>query len=197
MVGVKTKNKNDLSGFFGSFGATKTQAIIPETAKPEIAETVNKSEYRFAENEYLLWALEKCLHIFSVESDSVCRVAQYIISVQNKMKEICADSICFCYPTSSAYSTALKLADAVLMHESGEITDETLKAITDEFIRAHCHSNQIADWMQQKDAPLWSIKIFHNRELLDVQIGNSVQVAIIAAVWSAMRPECHHEIEKA
>ncbi len=180
----------------GEMSDAQFEAI--RTFKPQIINLINENQvYRFGSNEYLLRDLEKCLQIFSVENESACRVAQYIARVETKMKETCVDSICFCYPTSAAYSAALKLADGVLMSEAGEITDTSLKALTDGFIKCHLLSNQITDWMQERDAPLWSIKILHNGEQLDIQIGNAVQIAIIAAVWSAINPECHTEIKKA
>lgn len=193
MVGAKTK-KIDLGGFFGAFGKSAAEA---QTEKLAEVEMVKISEFRFAENEYLLRDLEKCLQIFSVENASACRVARYIVKDENKRKETGKDLICFCYPTSVAYVSALKLADGVLMNEAGEISNESLDILTDGFIESHLLSNQLSDWMQEKDAPLWSIKILHNGEQLDVQIGNAVQVAIIAAVWAAINPECHHEIKKA
>ena len=180
----------------GEMTAEQLEAV--KVLKPQIINAINKNQtFRFAENEYLLWDMEKCLQIFSVENESACRVAGYIAKKDNSLKENGKDSICFCYPTSSAYIAALKLAEGVLMNESGEITGESLKTIADEFIKSHLLTNQISDWMQERDAPLWQIKILFNSEQLDNQIGNAVQVAIIAAVWAAMEPECHTEIKKA
>lgn len=180
----------------GEITAEQLEAV--KVLKPQIrASLETPSNFRFAENEYLLRDLEKCLQIFSAENKSALRVAGYIAKYDGNLKESGKDGICFCYPTPSAYTLALKLADGVLMSEAGEISNESLRMLTDEFIKSHLLTNQLSDWMQDRDAPLWQIKILHNGERLDTQTGNSVQVAIIAAVWAAINPKCHHEIKKA
>lgn len=180
----------------GEMTAEQLKAI--KLLKPQIRESLEMlSNFRFAENDYLLWDLEKCLQIFSAENETACRVAGYIAKYDSKLKESGKDKICFCYPTSGAYTAALKLAEGVLMNESGKISGKSLKILTDEFIRNHLLSKQIVDWMQEKDAPLWSIGIFLGSENLDTQIGNSVQISIIAKVWAMVNAECNLEIKKA
>lgn len=167
--------------------------------KPQILDILDSPIiYRFAENEYLFDDLETSLGIFSYENESANRFIRYLVNNGEQQAENGLPCAMFNFPTLNAYKADLRIADAVLMHERGEITANEFKQVAKDYVEAHTLFTQpLTEWMQDEDAPLYQIDVKANGERLADAIGNTIQTAITSAYWSAVNPETEIKITKA
>lgn len=168
-----------------------------ENVQAKIIEAAPKS-YRFGENEYLFDDLETSLRIFSYQNESANRFIQYLANYGEQQAENDLPGAMFNFPTANAYKADLRIADAVLMHERGEITANELKAISDDYLDTHTANGQpMTEWMQDADAPLYQIYVHADGKRTAESIGNTIQTAITSAFWKAANPETEIKISKA
>lgn len=178
---------------------TDEQFEAVKELKPQILDVLDSPIiYRFAENEYLFSDLETSLKIFSSENESANRFIRYLAGYSKQRKEKGLFGVMFNFPTLEAYKSELRLADAIPAHERGELTDDAFKVVADKYLRTHAASGQpLTDWMQEQDAPLFQIYCFVNGERVAEMVGNTIQVSICSAFWSATDSETSFKILKA
>ena len=175
------------------------QLVALKSLKPQILDILDSPVvYRFGENEFLFDDLETSLQIFSSGNESANRLILYLMKHGERQKEKITKFMMFNYPTIEAYKTDLRVADAILQMERCEISTAEFKCFCNDYIEAHSPNGQpFGEWMQEKDAPLYNIRIYQNSERIAEAIGNTIQTAITLAFWSAVNPETNHEILRA
>lgn len=168
--------------------------------KPQIINAIQATDpktFKFTENDYLFNNLERCMSIFDVSNLTALRFIRYLMKYCEKCEPTGAPVVRINQPTTQAYISELNLIDGILKREKAEISDRQLKCQVDKYLSTHKEDLIPADWLQDRDAPLYSITLRKNGDRFDFMIGNTIQIAIAAAYWRAVDPEITCEIAKA
>ena len=126
--------------------------------KPQIInaiQTTRPKTFRFAENEYLFRDLQTCLSIFDVSNITALRFIQYLMKYCEKCESSGVPGARLNQPTSKAYISELNLIEGVLKRENDKISDGQLKLLADAYLSTHKEDLVLADWLQDRDAPLY------------------------------------------
>lgn len=202
MQTIKEKPNKKLDGFLTAPGESKKVApqITVSTNSP-IVETENfagktnittAQNFRFAENEYLLYDLNSAFQVFDISNEAANQFFIKLLKYGEQCEATGAEMICFCQPSIDAYRSELKLCNTLESANS-----ENLQSAFDDFIETHTLGVSLGVWMQERDAPLWRANVYHNGEIVESAICNAVQTAIFCGYWSAKNPEYKTEIKRA
>jgi hypothetical protein len=117
--------------------------------------------------------------LFSVENESGQMAIDYLFAAAAKK----GDDFLLSMPTVKAYKTELALVRGIAKNSRGELSDESLKTLTETFIAAHLRSEDVSDQWTGDDVPLFHLTVKRGGERLENVTCNQIQSWILREFW--------------
>ncbi len=117
--------------------------------------------------------------VFDCENESGQRVIDYLFAAAAKK----GDDFLLNMPTVKAYKTELALVRGIAKNSRGELSDESLKTLTETFIAAHLRSEDVSDQWTGDDVPLFHLTVKKGGERLENITCNQIQSWILREFW--------------
>jgi hypothetical protein len=123
--------------------------------------------------------------VFSTGNKSGQRVIDYLLAAAASR----ADDFLLNMPTVKAYKTELALVRGIAKNSHGELSDESLRILTETYIAAHLRSKDVSDQWTGGDVPLFHLTLKADGKWLKNETCNQIQAWIIREHWLRQTPE--------
>jgi DNA primase len=124
--------------------------------------------------------------VFSTGNKSGQRVIDYLFAAAAKY----GDDFLLSMPTVTAYRTELALVRGIAKNSRTDLSDESLKTLTETYIAAHLRSEDVSDqWTGDDDVPLLQLTLKINGERVENLTCNRIQSWIVRELWLRQSPE--------
>ncbi len=105
--------------------------------------------------------------VFTVENESGQSVIDHLVKFSKKCEDAGKEGLLLSMPTVKAYKMELALVRGIAKNSRGELSDESLRILTETYIAAHLRSEDVSDQWTGDDVPLLYLTLRLNGERLD------------------------------
>jgi hypothetical protein len=127
--------------------------------------------------------------VFTVGNESGQSVIDHLVKFSKKCEDAGKAGLLLSMPTVKAYKTELALVRGIAKNSHGELSDESLRILTETYIAAHLRSEDVSDQWTGDDVPLLYLTLRLNGERLESVTCNKIQSWIVREYWLRQSPE--------
>jgi hypothetical protein len=183
-VRLRPTDCNDWGEFLEKFGRDALRDFIEQQTAEAFPDYQPLSQPEAVPEDFVIEDL------FSAGNESGQRVIDYLLVAAASR----ADDFLLNMPTVKAYKTELALVRGIAKNSHGELSDESLRILTETYIAAHLRSEDVSDQWTGGDVPLLYLTLRLNGERLESVTCNQIQSWVIREHWLRQTPEAEIDI---